>query len=266
MGLFDFLKKKEQIAQPPKPQNMSLEPLSQEAEENLLSDLPPIEGSSLPPLSDMPSTLEPPETPLAADSNQIQAGVSVNIPPMDFSASLEQPKDSAPTPFDPEVEQDINQLFISDDEWKEPDWTSFEPYTEPAIEEPKPEDFGLEQYTSLPSFDESAELTQQPAQAELEITPPTDEVLPVEQPLEVPKPDMGVVRTAPLELYVKGSHYRNVFSELSRINELLKNQDPRIDATQEFFKDEDSSLGKAKDNMEYIYKRLMVLDKKIFTT
>jgi hypothetical protein len=74
MGLFGFLKKKETLLQPAKPEGLqsSLDPLS---------DLPPIDGSDLPPLSDMPSTLEPPESP--ADTNSIapQAGVSVNIPP-----------------------------------------------------------------------------------------------------------------------------------------------------------------------------------------
>ena len=69
----------------------------------------------------------------------------------------------------------------------------------------------------------------------------------------------------PFELYVRGTHYKNVFLELTKINELLNTEDSSINLLSTYTKTEDDALSKAKDNMEFLYKRFMYIDKRMFS-
>ena len=95
------------------------------------------------------------------------------------------------------------------------------------------------QHSDLPSFDEQTE-----------------------QPILI---EDRAPRKVPFELYVRGTHYNDVFFELSKINELLNQEDPKLDMLQNYTKTEDDALNKAKDNMEYMYRKMMYVDKIIFS-
>lgn len=259
MGFLGFLKKKPALQQPNNP-GFDISKLD--------TDLPSIESASLPPLESLPSldstlppldgsNLSPFESP--AGNNPSQNSISNSkismadskMPSLDFSM-----------PENDDVEGEMNKLFLSD-EWKEPDWSSYDPYSTPDIEPPDPKDFGLETYESQPPAASEQNVQQQPAQEQVvqhSDLPSFDEQ--TEQPILI---EDRAPRKVPFELYVRGTHYNDVFFELSKINELLNQEDPKLDMLQNYTKTEDDALNKAKDNMEYMYRKMMYVDKIIFS-
>jgi len=270
MGLLNFWKKKasDQLAIPP----IDTQPIS--------TDLPPIDGSSfddstvqnysnmqqLPSLDNLPQ----------ADGSK---SISFNVPTLDFSLP---PSDDAPltppgmTPFGTTIAdadnantdaasqqegqkslvdvEDLNHLFINDDNWKEPDWNNFEPYPEDEekIDEPKSEDFhGAE----LPRFDEDADARKN--------NRPMISDEPVLAPA-APFGDQQKSASKPVELFIRGKAYNRVFTELDQMSQTLIKIDSQVDTYEEMLKREEPLLIIAKDQMEYLYKRLNQVDKKIF--
>ena len=172
MGLLSFMKRKQSdlpMPNQPKAQDMSK-----------ISDLPPIDPNSI-----GGSSMERLPTPDdSSDNNGGPKSMSVNIPTLDFSmpppddlpegSELEniqnQIQSTQPNmpelpklePFDSNMPpgwntalspDDLNKLFLSDTDWKEPDWKQYDPYNAEKIEEPSPEDFTSE---DLPKFDDTA--------------------------------------------------------------------------------------------------------------
>jgi hypothetical protein len=246
-----------------------------------LSDLPPIDGSTLPQTLDstdlnsnglglppMPgysqqnnSFNQQPNQPMQFNkSMQSQSNdsksLSVNVPTLDFSMPL---SDDAPVAPSEIVEQptiqdtknavannyldvdDLNRLFISDD-WKEPDWNSFDPYTEDKIEEPQQDDFK----NILPEIEE---------QQEVEI---------VDEPVIPPAIDRSNDAPRPVELFIRGRAYARVFTEIDKMNAALIKTDSRVSGYDELMKREEVVVLTAKDQMEYLYKRIMLIDNKVF--
>lgn len=259
MGLLNFWKKKasDQLAvQPLDTQQMS-------------TDLPPIDGNSIDGsnvqnygnMQQLPSFDNPPQ----ADGSK---SISFNVPTLDFSLP---PSDDASimqlrmTPFgtpiadadvnapsQPEQQQlldveDLNHLFVNDENWKEPDWNNFEPYPEEKIDEPKPEDF---RGADLPRFDEDS--------TRLMIS---------DEPMLAPAEPFGDQQKSgpkPLELFIRGKAYNRVFTELDQMSKTLTKIDSQVDNYEDMLKREEPLLIIVKDQMEYLYKRLNQVDKKIF--
>ena len=259
MGFMSFWKKKpsDQSAVPSKDDS----PLS-----SLSTDLPPIDGSlvSFDDSSIQQFNTEQQLPSLDAQEGQAAQSISsaqgrnksmaINIPTLDFTmpASDDSPAiDAPPKPTEPTSqpfvapvetpavdEEDLNKLFFGDD-WKEPDWVTFDPYTEDTIEEPKPEDFkGAE----LPEFDDNSPM--------IAPTEPTDE-----------KPRL-VQKT--MELFIRGQAYTRVFVELDQMNQSLVKIDLQVGTYEDMMKNEEPLLVMAKEQMEYLYKKLNNIDKKIF--
>jgi hypothetical protein len=154
--------------------------------------------------------------------------MTVNVAPLDFSMPASDDHES--------ISDELNKLFLTDKGWKEPDWNSFDPYSEPEIEHPTSKDFGVAtQNTDLPKFDD----------------------LNTEDTLRK--------RTViPVDVYVKGSDYTKVFSELIRVTDILKFIDPKIDQANNIFSKEELLMKDAKEDMEYAYKKLIYIEKRIF--
>ena len=229
MGLFSFLKKKQ-----------SDQPVAQSTDvSSLNTDLPSIDGSNMA----MPELADP------SASEDGPKSISFNVPTLDFSMPAlddqAQNVDSTVQPTGNPEElsaDDLNRLFPSDD-WREPDLTNFDPYPEERIEQPKPEDFGVTQVRSdLPSFEEGNS--------------------------PIPSSTNDVKRTGPkpLQIYVRGKSYNKVFVEIERISQALQHQDSRLSNFEELVKREDSLMILAKEQTEYIYRKLNQVDKKIFAS
>jgi hypothetical protein len=257
MGLLNFWKNKasDQSAVSPK------------ENQQLISDLPAIDGDSINNSVDgssMQSYGNINQLPsIDAPSQTDNKSISFNVPTFDFSmpasedtpagrpSALQQPV--APissvnpvTSPNLSLDEDLNHLFINDDSWKEPDWNSFDPYPEEKIDEPTIEDF---KGADLPKFEErsnnpliSSESVSEPAPFR-----------------EAPKTDRK-----PVELFIRGRAYNRVFIELDQMNKTLDAIDSQIDTYEEMLKREEPLLNVAKDQMEYLYKRLNQVDKKIF--
>ena len=184
-----------------------------------------------------------------------------------------------------EIEEDINQLFLSDTSWQEPDWTTFDPYKEPQIEEPTSQDFGIS-LPKEPAMQEELEVKTRPIPSRVESDlpefvdtedrdgfidlsisnqqPHTESVAPPREMVERQQMRRPA-NNAPIDLFVKGSDYKSVLEELNVINDLLNTPEPGIDMTEDLIRKQEADLLTAKENMEFIYKKLMAVDKKIFT-
>jgi len=232
-----------------------------------LPNMPPMPSipSDMPGLPDMPSLNSPSmnSIPNNTASNDDQS-MSVNLPTLDFSMppsddeqaamqvqQMNQMGQSQPagsidsTTSMPAAQQldsgaidveDLNKLFISDD-WKEPDFNNFEPYTEDKIEEPKPEDFSG---TELPRFEDS------------QISAPAAPTLRTE------------TSSRPVELFIRGRAYSRVFVELDEMSSSLATLNSKSTSYEDIIKREDELLLAAKGQMEYLYKKISIIDKKIF--
>jgi hypothetical protein len=260
MGFLGFGKKKPVLQQPSQP-GFDLGKLD--------SDLPSI--SALPPLESLPSLDSTPDKePLPSFGSQNPLPPSMPAPITDRTMTA-QGSQSAQAPDMPalnfsmpdsdeartDVDEELNKLFLSDD-WKEPDWNSFDPYSLPDIEPPDPKDFGLETYEAQ---DAEQNVVQDVSGQVIEPS-----AVPSDLPSfdEQPVVERDERKQIPFELYVRGSHYDAVFTELTKINEMLSDEGPNLDILVNYTKSEDEALGKAKDNMEYIYRKMMYVDKKIF--
>jgi hypothetical protein len=259
MGLLNFWKKKasDQLVVPP----LDTAQLS--------TDLPPIDGDSNIDSIDGSNVQTygnmqqlPIDNLASIDGSK---SISFNIPTLDFSLP---PKDDAPSSTGantiPELptslsaseesktfidEEDLNHLFINDDAWKEPDWNNFEPYPEDKekIDEPKSEDF---KGADLPGFDDA-----------------TGNGQVLDEPILEPKEFVSIQKKSgikPVELFIRGRAYNRVFIELDQMNHTLTKIDSQVDRYEEMLKREEPLLIVAKDQMEYLYKRLNLIDKKIF--
>jgi hypothetical protein len=71
-------------------------------------------------------------------------------------------------------------------------------------------------------------------------------------------------RYQPMDLYVKGSDYESIVHQLKEINDMLAIPEPGINITEDIIKKQDPELSKAKENMEYLYKKFTMIDKRIF--
>lgn len=249
MGLFDFLKKKQPVVTA---KDFDLNDLN--------TDLPPLVGADLqglPPLPEMntldaqplqttnPQAIAPvpaqqpvmPQQPIATQqlpvappqpNQKSKTAMTVNVAPIDFSMPVSDDHEM--------IKEELNRLFLSDNTWKEPDWTNFEPYLEPVIEHPTSADFGITTpNTDLPEFDD------------------------IGPGLEQKKRSL-----IPVDVFVKGSDYEKVFTEIKSIGDSLKATDPKIEESSNSFSKEDVLMKDAKENVEFIYKKLMQIEKKIF--
>lgn len=243
------------------------------------TDLPSIDGSSmqgassdtdLPPMPSIPedmhglSQLPSFESPAGVmPSSPDSKSLSFNVPTLDFSMPLTDDEEAkkgtalesleVPIPPEPSLRiapseiasetepvtaEELNKLFIGDD-WKEPESNSFD-YTEEKIDEPKPEDFhGAE----LPQFEDNPMSAPQA---------PLDRI------------DRPETSHRPVELFIRGKAYSRVFRELEEMSSSLSSLDSRSNAYEEILKREDQVLLSAKEQMEYLYKKVNSIDRKIF--
>lgn len=230
MGLFSFLKKKESDASTDKSFNL----------DSLNTDLPSIDGTKLgedlklPSLDEMPdsSPLPPLEPPVEE--------------PMPMSGGSYHDHSLHSLPED--LSTDINELFLSDPEWKEPDWEHYEPYYEEEIEPPTMQDFGLEPPQAAPIPDISL--------------PKQSYDIPEFEDVELK--EHHVPDDVPYDVFVKGTDYSKVFTEMREVKAILGSQDEKIGKILDTFKQEESTITLCKDNMELLYKKMLMIDKKVF--
>jgi len=153
-----------------------------------------------------------------------------------------------------DIDDNLNRLFFNDESWKEPDWTNFEPYLpEDKIDEPTPEDF---KGADLPNFEE----TEEKSSARTTLDTFADE--PVLEPAEpFKKSSLGL---RPVELFIRGQAYNKVFTELAQMNKALTKIDSQVGTYDEMLKREEPLLLMGKEEMEYLYRKLNQIDKKVF--
>jgi len=248
MGLFSFLKKKESlpIALPAVPQENSQNSLfKNDADLNALSDLPPLPSSFSGNNLQIPSLSQDNPTSVRLEAGDMDKMKDLDLPPVyqslaplgDFS--LPQSDDATVQKSDVQVpaidEETLKNLFITDTSWKEPDWTSFEPYHEDTVEPPAMTDFP--RTSDLPDFDNSRDLTDS------------------EQPAHV-RDDIAI--------YVRGSDCSHVNTSIASIDQMLNSQESLLKSIEEINKHEQLFID-AKNSVEYIQKRLMQMDHKLFS-
>jgi hypothetical protein len=205
--------------------------------------LPPSDESAAGSLASMSSP-----TPMPSFS---QFGLPLNDNPSTFMSPTSQTAITGADTGNIDVE-DLNKLFISD-EWKEPDWNTFDPYPEEKIEEPQSEDFkGAE----LPAFDDKSTESQSAAQS-LDEEPVLEPNVP--STMEQSRSDQ-----VPVELFIRGKAYNRVFVELDQMNKTLMQVDAQVGGYEDMLKREEPLLVTAKDQMECLYRKLNQVDKKIF--
>jgi hypothetical protein len=264
MGFFDFLKKKESnvSVQDNDFSNLKIPELG-----NLNTDLPPITAPPDMPLSSQPqigSNQPQPQMPDLRISSDV-APIDFTLPSLDNAYSSAQiptlPNQDAmqPLPQKPatpltlpvqvpvqtktlslsaaaeKIDVDLNQLFLKDNSWKEPDTDNFEPYHYDKIEQPLKEDFERPPAT-LPEFNQKEQIQQEAVR----------------------------VKEPPVQLFVKGDDYRKIFSELDNINSNLNVLDPRLNFVDSLVKGEDEEYIRCKDYLDFMYKKMVYIDKKIF--
>ncbi len=246
MGLFSFLKKKDSSV--PTVQSPDLSSLN--------TDLPNVDGSNLNELT-LPSLDDYPQDSSSREPVAVPSPVEDYSLPSDNAPQAGGYHDHALHSMPEDLSTDINQLFLSDPEWKEPDWEHYEPYYEEEIEPPTMEDFG--------------------------ITPPRPAVMagPITLPeapsgnysgksFDVPEfddvelPEHHVPDDVPYDVFVKGTDYSKVFSEMEDVKKILVMQDEKMLQVLETFKQEDLTINSCKDNMEFLYKKMLMIDKKVF--
>lgn len=290
MGLLGFLKKKGSdlpMANQPR------------ANEMKLSDLPPIDPASVD-----SSLMERLPTPYDSTNDKGQRSMSVNLPTLDFSMPppddlpegsvidenhgpfQAQPKSKEELEPLPKLDisgiqgspqgspnglgnaldaSDLNKLFIGDN-WKEPDWEHYDPYKVEKIEEPAPGDFVGEE---LPAFDDAAlnaapisGLEEDSGKDDFsESTSIPDKNLEERDKTSFDRQDSAV---KPIELYIRGKAYGKVFSELDQMRKSLTKLDTLTENYEDMLKQEEPLMTSAKEQMEYAYRRLSQIDKKIF--
>jgi hypothetical protein len=288
MGIINFWKKK------PEDLPMMEPPPGQE----LLTDLPSIDAASI-----EGSSMEKLPVGEETDSERGPKSMSVNMPTLDFSmppsdeeleeelnelggedseisegadlGQLQAPQLAQSQGMNQGLSaknvlltaEELDKLFISDD-WKEPDWTNYDPYHEEKIEEPLIEDFkgeDLPQFEDLnsgiPPIEEQIGMEKELAETEFIIDKTVDEQ--IAEP-EEPFPEKPSLTPKPIELYIRGKAYGKVFIELGIMSKALSKMDSLTGTYEEMIKQEEPILINAKEQMEYVYRRLSLIDKKIF--
>lgn len=239
MGFLTFLKKKE--PEVPKAPDFDLE--------NLNTDLPDIKGAKLEDGMMLPSIDDSLNLTPLDDSMKLPSLDDSSIPDLvPFTPESDNHPQNTQSPIPEDLSRDINQLFLSDPGWKEPDWKEFLPYTEEKIEPPTMHDFGLELPTPVVEMPEA----EQPQSFDIPEFSDTEG-------------DSRVPDGAPYDVFVKGLDYKRVFTEISEIKEILHEQDTNMSKVVETFKKEESTINICKENMDYLYKRMLTIDKKVFT-
>ncbi len=299
MGFFDMFKKK------PAESTISID----SGMDALNSDLPSIDGSNLPdslalppiddtglpqldlpelpqfnlPVSDAPSTKLP----------SINSLDDTGLPPLpsmpgQFETQNNQQNNNAKKStqkFSEITPEDINNLFLADENWHEPDWANYNPYLEEPIETPQTKDFIDITKMKLPSLgDESQpakedEVLDEEGQNFFAKAPMKKLFIPDENKTtlkeiheeyeeefdSVEKTASPLRKHTPIELFVKGADYKKVFEEMNAINDALSKGQSKISFAEELDKQREPLLSAAKEDMEFIQKKLMFIDKKIFT-
>jgi len=240
MGLLSFLKKKELDVSNQKPMDLS----------ELNTDLPIIDGSNLGELK-LPSLDEPLEQPSAMPSFSLPESNQT------FSAQEEDHTggyhDNSLHSLPDDISTDMNQLFLSDPEWKEPDWENFEPYNEDHIEPPTMHDFGMDLPSENPA--DAVELPEKSINASRYDIPEFDDVEPQEH---------HVPEDVPYDVFVRGTDYSRVFKEMDDVKKILIIQDDKMSQVLEKFKEEELTIDSCKANMDILYKKMLMIDKKVF--
>jgi len=281
MGFFDFLKKKESSV-PVQPNDFSDLRIPELG--NIGTDMPPITApadTTLPsqpqiplpsqqspvslssqPLNNMPSQ---PQIPLPSQFGPESVPIDFTLPSLDdlnpsaqaaampaqgpmqpassaFSAPIGSPiqapaqsRVNTSAQISGKIDVDLDKLFLKDESWKEPDMNNFEPYHYEKIDPPSKDDFGRPTAT-LPDFNNN--------------------VLPQQEAVRVKEP--------PVQLFVRGDDYKKIFSELENINSNINTLDPRLNFVDSLVKGEDEEYVKCKDYLDFMYKKMVYVDKKIF--
>jgi hypothetical protein len=225
--------------------------------------------------------------PIRESQNSVQ-GMDLNaqLGSQSGSSELSFSQVNPPEGLSDDYKEDVNRLFISDD-WKEPDWSNYEPYDAEQIEEPTPRDFGIQ----MPSDNSNQDLSQnqfslnnqmnmqssnwanstsdstnynaQNTQASSLADDSSN--IPLIEPTG-PVQARGVLPAKkPVELYIRGKAYAKVFTELDQINTTLSKVDSKLPNCEDIWKRQDPLLNTARDQMEFLYKKLSIVDKKVFT-
>lgn len=135
--------------------------------------------------------------------------------------------------MDPKI---LSDLFMSDG-WKEPDWKNFDPYTEPSIEEPKPQDFGM---TS-------------------EITPPKMfDTEPSEQVVDTPK---KIIHDE-VDVFIRSDDCKILNKELMLNDKNILNMNESLNKLYSH-NSNDQLYSDAKNNIELLIKKLAYIEKKL---
>ncbi|MEM4637689.1 MAG: hypothetical protein QXK76_01515 [Candidatus Woesearchaeota archaeon] len=272
MGFFSFFKKKEK--------DVSSNDLS-----SLNTDLPSISGGDL----SLPSLEETFPSGNNINDNNINTPLSDNA----FSEGAEKLNDINENNYSDELpsfndsyvdEHDLreaadqnvvqNTAFESFNENKNDDKYSenklllsgsrnnedYEPYHEEKIEPPRAEDFlgkaGSD--LKLPSAEEltidSNNMSFESKSRNYTLPEITDEDL----------SEHSIPEDVPYDVFIRGSDYGKIFNEINFIKKTLAVQDEKISQVIETFKKEESVLNTSKENMESLYKRMLLIDKKVF--
>lgn len=149
-----------------------------------------------------------------------------------------------------------NKLLLSGSSNNE----DYEPYHEEKIEPPRAEDF-LGKANSNLKLPSAEELTIDSNNMSFESKSKTY-TLP-----EITDEDLSehtIPEDVPYDVFIKGSDYGKIFNEINFIKKTLSIQDEKISQIIETFKKEESVLNTSRDNMESLYKRMLLIDKKVF--
>lgn len=272
MGFLDVFKKKQPAQAMPQDFNLNQIPTDLPSIDGNNLNLPPLDDKNLPPLNEpaIPNFNLPNSLPLDDsnnnDSNNILTDNSdlPGLPPLSFASEQEDKMgedNEQPTQLTSFTPEDINKLFLADETWKEPDWVNFDPYHEDLEELPKPEDFIDVSQMSLPSLDNEEEnILPEKIQNNSVQNESNEESQSAEEFLGAKR-----MKSAPMELFVKGTDYKQVFIDLNAISETLTSQESKLNIIQELNKQQEPLMNTAKDELEFVQKKLMYIDKKLFT-
>jgi hypothetical protein len=230
-------------------------------------------------------------------SQEIMQGMDLNsqLNSQAGSQELSFRQVNPPEGLSDDYKDDVNRLFISDD-WKEPDWTNYEPYQTEQIDEPTPKDFGIDmpsdnsnQNSNQNQFSLNNQINMQSSnwanstndsannstnynnQNTSSSSLADDSNLPLIEPTGPVQTQMqarargALPAKKPVELYIRGKAYAKVFTELDQINTTLSKIDSKLPNCEDIWKRQDPLLNTARDQMEFLYKKLSIVDKKVFT-
>ena len=223
MGVLDFFKKDKL----PNPQPVDLSNLNIETSINI-PQMPQLDNSlqnnslNLPQLDSL---------------NVPPLDTQLNIPPLDFNMqnnNLDNALNSLNTSSNNDLntnmntglnvsqntsdtDDDLNKLFISDP-WNEPDWSTFDPYSDPVIEQPTAKDFGMDDAfmqsmpgsvnnvgfnkSDLPDFEEQEKFNLSYSDDSLDSSYSNNDAYIDSSPKNFERDKSRIV---PVELFVKGS-------------------------------------------------------------